>query len=138
MYEFTAQQVADRLDGTHATPYSAVDADDDYIVSGNGTAVMESDGEHLFGVQPNATWTGTNPFVFDLAGLTTEVLGELSGSDTTVSTDMYYRDGNIFFLGKDDWTCGGEAVIYHVVPEPGSSWLMAGGIALLARKRSRA
>ncbi|MCK4341799.1 MAG: PEP-CTERM sorting domain-containing protein [Phycisphaerae bacterium] len=137
MYEFSAQQVADRLAGTQATPYAAGDALADYIVPGNASAVMESDGANLFGVEYNATWSGTNPYAFDLADGTATSLGTLSGAATTVSTDMYYRAGDIYFMGKDDWGTGGEAVIYRLVPEPATLFMLASGALLLRRRRRR-
>jgi len=135
MYEFSAQQVADRLEGTQSTPYAAGDAVNDYLAPGNASTVMESDGADLFGTVSKPDWSGTDPYAFDLNSGVTTSLGTLSGADTSVSTDMYYRDANVFFMGKDDWTCGGEAVIYQLVPEPTSLCLLAGGILLLMRHR---
>jgi len=137
MYEFSAEQVGDRLDGTQATPYTATDAIDDHFVPGNASAVMESDGADLFGTEYNATWTGTDPYAFDLDSGVSTSLGTLSGADTSVSTDMYYRDGDVFFMGKNDWVSGGEAVIYRVVPEPTSLCLLAGGALLGLRHRCK-
>ncbi|UCG16602.1 MAG: hypothetical protein JSV19_00925, partial [Phycisphaerales bacterium] len=42
MYEFSAQQVADRLSGAQSTPYAVGDAVGDHVVPGNVSAVMES------------------------------------------------------------------------------------------------
>ena len=133
MYEYGAQQVADRLAG--GAPYSAADAIADLIVPSNSSAVMESNGLELFGTEYNPTYTGTNPYAYDLGDGSIFSLGVLSGADTTVSTDMYAREGAVYFMGKNDWTSGSQAVIYRLVPEPASLCLLLGGLALTARRR---
>ena len=95
---------------------------------------MESDGTSLFGTEFNATWTGTDPFAYDLASASATSLGTLAGADTTVCTDMYFRGGDTLFMGKDSWTTGQESVIYRLVPEPASLWLLACGALLLRRR----
>lgn len=133
-YAFTASQVSDRLDGTQPTPYSAGDATADYIVPGNASSVMESDGAALFGSQYNTTYNGTNPFAYDLGTGTAQTLGVLSGVDTPVTTDMYYHDGATYFLGKDGWTNGATANIYRLVPEPSAAIALT--LLLLVRRRT--
>ena len=137
MYEFSTQQVADRLDGMQTTPYATGDAIGDYIVPGNVSAVMESDGNRLFGTEYKPDWSGTDPYAFDLDSGASTSLGTLSGADTTVSTDMYNRDGDVFFMGKNDWVSGDEAVIYRVVPEPTSLGPLVGGALLGLRHRRK-
>lgn len=133
MYEFSAQQVADRLAGTHPAPYTAGEAVADHLVPGSVSPVMESNGPLLFGTQYNATWSGLDPYAYDLATGDATTLGTLSGADTAVCTDLYCRDGAVYFLAKDAWTTGGEAVIYRLVPEPGTMALLAGGALLVGR-----
>ncbi len=133
MYEFSAAQIADRLAGTSAA-YAPGDAANSYLVPGNASAVMESDGTLLFGSQYNATFTGTDPFAFDLSDGSSELLGTLSGAGTTVATDFYYDDGAVYFMAKDDWASGGEAVIYRVVPEPTAFGLLILALPFLRRR----
>ncbi len=135
MYRYSAQQVSERLTGIQPGPYTSADAIADFLVSGNGSPVMESDGTSLFGTQYNSTWTGLDPYTYDLqTGITTS-LGTLSGAATNVVTDMYARDGSVYFLGKNDWGTGSEAVIYTMVPEPSSLYLLAVGLCLLPYRR---
>lgn len=137
MYRFSAQQVSDRVSGLHAVPFGAADAIDDLIVPSNASTVMESDGALLYGTNYNTSYTGTNPYGFDLVGGGIVELGTLSGAATTVATDMYARDGDVFFMGKDDWGNGDECAIYRIVPEPSSLVLLAFGLLTVARRRER-
>ena len=133
MYRYSAQQVVDRLTGTQTTPYSSADAVGVYAVPNNASAVMESDGLVIYGSDYNATFTGTNPYWYDLADETFGLLGELSGADTAVATDLYYRDGAMYFLAKDSWATGAEARIYRVTPEPMTLTLLLCGLAVARR-----
>jgi len=133
-YRFTAQQVADRVGGARATPYAVVEAVNAYAVPNNGTPVMENDGSHLFGQQYKSDWSGTDPFAYNLAGGATRLLGSLSGgAPYNVTTDMYSRDGGLYFMGKSDWVSGAEAAIYRLVPEPGTLAFLCLGILGLRR-----
>ncbi len=134
MYKFDAQQIADRVAGAQAAPYTAGAADTHYVVPNNATAVMESDGLALFGADYNATWSGTNPFAYDLTTGATTALGTLGGADTAVTTDLYARGGAVYFMGKNAWGVGSEAVIYELVPEPAALLLLAVGGAVVRRR----
>jgi len=135
MYRYSAQQVADRLSGAQGVAYDAADAVDVYMLPSNVSAVMESDGLVIYGSDYNATFTGTNPYWYDLNDGTHGLLGELSGADTVVATDLYYWDGATYFLAKDGWATGAEARIYRVTPEPMTLTLLLGGLALARRRR---
>ncbi len=135
MYRYSAQQVVDRLTGTQTTPYGSADAIDVYTLPSNASAVMESDGLVIYGSNYNATFTGTNPYWYDLNDGTHGLLGELSGADTAVATDLYYREGATYFLAKDSWATGAEARIYRVTPEPMTLTLLLCGLAVVRRWR---
>lgn len=117
MYEYSAQQVADRVSGAQATPYTPGDAVAVHVVPSNYAAVMESDGYALLGSQYNGGFTGTNPFAYDLSGGTTASLGTLAGAPTTVCTDLYSVRGDVVFLAKNSWTNGDQVVIYRLEPD---------------------
>ena len=106
-----------------------------YPVPNNASAVMESDGLVIYGSDYNATFTGTNPYWYDLNDGAHGLLGELSGADTAVATDLYYRDGATYFLAKDSWATGAEARIYRVTPEPMTLSLLLCGLAVARRRR---
>jgi hypothetical protein len=114
MYQYTAQQVADRVSGVQALPYTAGDAVAVHVVPDNGSAVMESDGYRLFGVEYNATYTGTNPYAFTFASGASAPLGQVVGAATTVAADVHHRRGWVILLAKNDWSTGSEAVVYRV------------------------
>ena len=135
MYRYSAQQVMDRLTGTQATPYSSADAVAVYPVPNNASTVMESDGLAIYGSDYNATFTGTNPYWYDLNDGTHGLLGELSGADTAVATDLYYWNGATYFLAKDSWATGAEARIYRITPEPMTLSLLLCGLAVARRRR---
>jgi hypothetical protein len=135
MYRYSSQQVVDRLTGAQATPYSTADAVGVYAVPNNASAVMESDGLVIYGSDYNATFTGTNPYWYDLNDGTHGLLGELSGADTVVATDLYYWEGATYFLAKDSWATGAEARIYRVTPEPMTLVLLLCGLAVARRWR---
>ena len=137
MYEFSADQVADRINGIETSPYPLIAAVNDHVVPGNGSPVMESDGALLYGVGYNNNFSGTTPFAYDLDAGTTTLLGTLSGATTVVATDMYDRDGGVFFLAKDNWGTGQDAVIYQLVPEPSSVLMLVAGATIVATRRKR-
>lgn len=133
VYQFSAQQVADRITGVQPMPFAAGDAQADLLVSGNASTVMESNGAYLYGTQFNALFSGTDPFAYDLSSGVTTVLGTLSGAGTPVATDLYARDGGVYFMAKDDWI-NGSARIYRVVPEPAALLLVV--LGLMMRRRT--
>ena len=138
VYTYSAQQVADRLNGVHTEPYAPGEAIDDFFIQyGTGSPVMESDGLSLFGSVYKGDWTGMDPYAYDLDDdESMTMLGVMSGgAAASVATDLYARNGAVYFMGKNDWTCGTEAVIYRLVPEPASLCLLVGSLALAARRR---
>ena len=137
MYAFSASQVADRINGTQVTPYGIENAVDDLLVPGNGSPVMEGDGSLLYGVDYNGSFTGTDPFAIDVDTGDSWSLGKLSGASTAVTTDMYARDGDVYFMAKDAWGSGSEALIYRLVPEPASVMMLAAGMTVLLTRRRR-
>jgi hypothetical protein len=50
---------------------------------------------------------------------------------------MYWRDGGLYFMGKSDWVSGSEAVVYRLVPEPGTLVFLCLGILGLRRRAVR-
>ncbi|GJM23644.1 MAG: hypothetical protein DHS20C16_00590 [Phycisphaerae bacterium] len=136
--KYSAAQLADRANGTQTTPYDASDAIDGFAVPGTGSPVMESDGASLFGVEFDGTFTNSSPFAFDLLTNTSESLGALSGAATNnLTTDLYARDGNVFFMGRDGFGPFGDATIFQLVPEPATFALLlcGGGLVLAGRRR---
>lgn len=134
MYRFSAQQITDRLSGAQPTPYTTADALADYLVPDNASPVMESDGAKLYGTQYLWGSGAVQPYAYDLAGGASTSLGTLSGADTLVTTDLYYRDGAVWLMGKSGWTTGAEAAIYRLVPEPGALALLLVGFAVARRR----
>jgi hypothetical protein len=136
MYAFSADQIADRIEGTHDAPYSIADALADHVVPGNASAIMEGDGGRLFGAVFNPSFTGSDPYAFDLASGTWERLGVLAGDGLALATDLYHRDGGVYFLAKDDFGTGAAAAIYRVTPEPATgALLLLGAVAAWSRRK---
>jgi len=138
MRKYSAAQLAARASGAQASPYTASDAVDSFAVPGTGSAVMESDGGSLFGAAFDGTFTNSNPYAFDLQTNTSSLLGTLSGAAVNnISTDLYARDGSVFFLGRDGFGPSGGATIFELVPEPATLALMlcGGSVVLLRRRR---
>ncbi len=136
--EYSAAQVANRVGGAQATPYDGADAIGSYLVPGTGSPVMESDGANLFGVEFDGTFTNSNPYAFDLQTNTSELLGTLSGAAANnLTTDVYARDGSVFFMGRDGFGPFGDAAIFQVIPEPATFALLlaGGGLVLVGRRR---
>ncbi len=135
--KFSASQLADRASGVQATPFGSADAVDSFAVPGSGANVMESDGASLFGAAFDVTFSHSNPYAFDLQSHTSSQLGTLSGAAfNNVSTDVYARDGSVFFLGRDGFGPFGEAAIFQLVPEPASlALLFCGGAMVLVRRK---